>query len=78
MEIDNISKLFKSKNISIPVIQRDYAQGRKEDSVNSIRENFIKSLFDIIYTTSNGCLISALLTFISGHFSINNLHISSI
>lgn len=32
------------REIEIPLIQRDYAQGRKTDNVNRIRENFINSL----------------------------------
>lgn len=32
------------KQIEIPLIQRDYAQGRKTDSVNRIRVNFIDAL----------------------------------
>ncbi len=45
-EINNIAELFSAKRISIPVIQRDYAQGRKEEAVVSIRKNFIKSMLD--------------------------------
>ncbi len=44
--ITNVAQLFAEKRIVIPVIQRDYAQGRIEESVNSIREKFIRSLFN--------------------------------
>ena len=45
-EIKNIAQLFKRKKICVPVIQRDYAQGRKDDAIDSIRSNFISSLID--------------------------------
>ncbi|MBQ5561779.1 MAG: DUF262 domain-containing protein, partial [Clostridia bacterium] len=47
-EINSIAELFKQRKISIPVIQRDYAQGRNEKSAESIREDFINSLFDAV------------------------------
>lgn len=34
--------------IEIPIIQRDYAQGRKNDEVNRIRERFLDALFQAI------------------------------
>ena len=34
--------------IEIPLIQRDYAQGRKNPQVQQIRERFIASLFDAL------------------------------
>lgn len=36
--------LLKNHQIEIPVIQRDYAQGRTEKRVNQIRVNFVQSL----------------------------------
>lgn len=47
-KINNISKLFKTKCIKVPVIQRDYAQGREDDLVNNIRKDFIESLFEAV------------------------------
>ena len=47
-EINSIAELFKQRNITIPVIQRDYAQGRDEDSAKSIREDFINSLLEAV------------------------------
>lgn len=38
--------LLKSKNIVIPIIQRDYAQGRKGKEF--LRERFLKQLFDAL------------------------------
>lgn len=37
-------QLLANHIIEIPIIQRDYAQGRVSDSVNYIRERFVKSL----------------------------------
>ncbi|MBF0556187.1 MAG: DUF262 domain-containing protein [Nitrospirae bacterium] len=53
-------KLIDSYDIEIPMMQRDYAQGRKEDSITYVRSNIIASLesalkfdtpldFDFIY-----------------------------
>lgn len=39
--------------IEIPMIQRDYAQGRDSDSVTRIRERFLDALFDALTTESN-------------------------
>lgn len=36
--------------IEIPEIQRDYAQGRVSDRVNTIRENIISDLFDVLHS----------------------------
>lgn len=50
-KLTSFSQLFEQnidghtiREIEIPLIQRDYAQGRKTDTVNRIRENFINSL----------------------------------
>ena len=39
--------------IEIPIIQRDYAQGRKNDEVNRIRERFLDALFQAIVGKSH-------------------------
>ena len=36
------------QKIEIPIIQRDYAQGRQTDDVNRIRERFLTSLYDAL------------------------------
>lgn len=38
-------KMLEKHEIVIPIIQRDYAQGRENDNVVEIRENFIKDIF---------------------------------
>lgn len=37
-----------SNNVEIPIIQRDYAQGRVDDKTNKIRKDFLTALFDFI------------------------------
>jgi len=41
-------KLLKENYIQIPIIQRDYAQGRDEDKVVRIRDKFLNTLYTII------------------------------
>ncbi len=36
------------KKIVIPIIQRDYAQGRSNSSIKRVRENFLKALYDAV------------------------------
>ena len=43
-QIHTFWDLLKNHQIEIPVIQRDYAQGRTEKRVNQIRVNFVQSL----------------------------------
>jgi len=39
-------ELLEKVGIKIPIIQRDYAQGREEEK--NVREKFISNLFDVI------------------------------
>jgi hypothetical protein len=41
-------KLIKETEIEIPIIQRDYAQGRTDERVSEIRKKFIKELLNTI------------------------------
>lgn len=41
-------KLINEFSITIPIIQRDYAQGREIDKIQEIRENFLDSLYNAI------------------------------
>jgi hypothetical protein len=43
-------ELIKEKKIIIPIIQRDYAQGRTNPKVNFIRDKFLDTLFDACST----------------------------
>ncbi|GEM_PF-6239011 len=45
MGIDRFSELMKQRKVTIPLIQRDYAQGREEENVTIIREDLIKDVF---------------------------------
>ena len=47
-KITNFWELLKEHNIVIPIIQRDYAQGRKDKE--EIRDNFLNALFQSINT----------------------------
>ena len=40
--------LIKKFKIEIPIIQRDYAQGRKDNKINEIRNSFIDDIFEAI------------------------------
>lgn len=41
-------RLIQEFSINIPIIQRDYAQGRNTDKINDIRKSFIDNLYDAI------------------------------
>jgi len=41
-------KLINENSIEIPIIQRDYAQGRDEDKVVRIRKKFLNTLYEMI------------------------------
>ena len=44
----SFSRLVNMAPIRIPKIQRDYAQGRRNDSVDDIRNKFVNSLIDAV------------------------------
>lgn len=46
-------QLLTNHIIEVPIIQRDYAQGRTSDNVKYIRERFVKSLVDHIVRKEN-------------------------
>ena len=39
-------QIIKDNKIEIPIIQRDYAQGRDDDKIRTIRDNFLQAIFD--------------------------------
>ena len=41
-------QLIEGNKIEVPVIQRDYAQGREEDKVNAIRKDFVQDLISAL------------------------------
>lgn len=63
-QISNFWRLLNANKIEIPIIQRDYAQGRKDKQ--EIRENFLGALF---HSVQNGDAIK--LDFIYGSVEDN-------
>jgi hypothetical protein len=45
------SRKYKFEGIQIPMIQRDYAQGRKEEA--ELRNRFLKAIFQSLQNDSN-------------------------
>lgn len=44
----NFKEIILENTIQIPIIQRDYAQGRIDRKIDIIRENFLNSIFDVL------------------------------
>ena len=44
----NFKEIILENTIQIPIIQRDYAQGRIDRKVDIIRENFLNSIFEVL------------------------------
>lgn len=61
-------KLIEEYYIEIPIIQRDYAQGRKSDRIDAIRDNFL----DNVYEALNNDSISRDFDFIYGSIEKHN------
>ena len=53
--------LLKDFNIIIPIIQRDYVQGRIDDNVNQIRENLLEDIKNSIPGIDEALAIGLLL-----------------
>lgn len=64
---NNIEDLSIKRGIEIPMIQRDYAQGRKNDKANEIRKVFINNLRRGIEGVLNGSEEPMELDFIYGY-----------
>ena len=47
-DIYSFFKLISEYKIEIPVIQRDYAQGRQDSKAKDIRESIIKSIIEAV------------------------------
>jgi len=69
-KITNFWKLLKEHKIEIPIIQRDYAQGRKDKE--EVRDNFLNALFQSINTNA-----SIQLDFIYGSIEKENNNVIS-
>jgi hypothetical protein len=48
LKIDTFWKLIQSHRVEIPIIQRDYAQGRLDPKVSQIRKTFVKDLLSAL------------------------------
>lgn len=44
----SFKKLLDNTRLTIPILQRDYAQGRTDDKTNRIRKDFLDTVFDVI------------------------------
>lgn len=51
--INNFKELLKTYSVKIPIIQRDYAQGRNDGKTEKIREKFLNSIFDALKSGKN-------------------------
>jgi len=51
--MNNFNDLIKKYSISIPIIQRDYAQGRDEIEIVEIRDNFLETISDKLSKNEN-------------------------
>lgn len=49
-------ELIEGNKIEVPVIQRDYAQGREEDKVNTIRKDFVTDILRVLNSEENESL----------------------
>ena len=67
-KITNFWKLLREHKIEIPIIQRDYAQGRKDKE--EVRDNFLNALFQSINTNT-----SIQLDFIYGSIEKENINV---
>ena len=62
--MNNFNELLITYKVAIPPIQRDYAQGRNSNSINTIRERFLQSVFEALNDEDGQPL---LLDFIYGY-----------
>jgi len=44
----SFTDLLTQNHITIPIIQRDYAQGRTDVKTTKIRTDFLESIFDVL------------------------------
>ena len=82
LDVDESEKVLNVSKISIPLIQRDYAQGREHPDISRIRKKFLGSLkeavlgqpvcLDFIYGDINE---SGVLTLLDGQQRITTLYL---
>ena len=68
--------LLKNRGIVIPIIQRDYAQGRSGEKYQHIRENFLKQIGKVLGVLSpeEGEKASNSMDFIYGMEDVNPIN----
>ena len=68
--MNNFNDLLITYKVAIPPIQRDYAQGRNSNAINTIRERFLQSVFEALNVEDGQPL---LLDFIYGYIEEDTL-----
>lgn len=68
--------LLKNKGIVVPIIQRDYAQGRSGERYQHIRENFLKQIGAVlgIFNINGDATLSGNLDFVYGMEEVNPIN----
>jgi hypothetical protein len=69
----SFTDLLSENNIVIPIIQRDYAQGRNDAKTTKIRKDFLDAIFEVLHQRSNTFHENGLeLDFIYGFSTISD------
>ena len=68
MSVISFYNLIKNYQIEIPVIQRDYAQGRDNTKAKDVRKSIVSSMIDSIHSTNKQLFFD----FIYGRVESNN------
>lgn len=66
-DTNQLEPLVIENGIEIPMIQRDYAQGRLDDKTIFIREKFLKDIYDVLKSNQEGNNTSLKLDFVYGY-----------
>lgn len=59
-ETHTLKSFLEKYHVVIPMVQRDYAQGRTTDDVNRIRERFLDAIKSCLETTDDECTVMKL------------------
>lgn len=66
-ETDSLELLVIENGIEIPMIQRDYAQGRADEKTTFIREKFLTDIYDVLKSNQEGNNRLLKLDFVYGY-----------
>ena len=66
-ENDSLELLTIENGIEIPMIQRDYAQGRLDEKTIFIREKFLQDIYEVLKSCQDGKIASLKLDFVYGY-----------